>query len=150
MNILTPVGDSAKPNNPKKSVVEKSKKGLFSLFDRELSIHEQSEEHGEERIDSLRQEIETLGDKLEKEPTLNHFSQFRDALSRLAKKINHEAYKLEKTGGTPQNPRYFEIITVIDREADRLYELIMQEQKNRLAITAKVIGIKGLVVDLIG
>ena len=47
------------------------------------------------------------------------------------------------------NPRYYEIITVIDKEADKLYELVVKEQKDRMAITASVIGIKGLVVDLI-
>ena len=47
------------------------------------------------------------------------------------------------------NPRYYEIITVIDREADKLYELIVKEQKDSMAITASVIGIKGLIVDLI-
>lgn len=120
------------------------------MFDKELSIHEHADESKTADVDELRREIDRLGDKLEEEPTLPNFSNFRDALSRLAKKINSEAYRLDKFGGTPQNPRYYEIITVIDREADRLYELIMQEQKNRLAITARVIGIKGLVVDLIG
>ena len=78
-----------------------------------------------------------------------NFKNFRDQLSKLAKRITNEAYQLEKIGGTPQNPRYFEIITVINAEADRLYNLIVKENRNHLAITAKVIGIKGMVVDLI-
>jgi len=89
------------------------------------------------------------GEKLECEPTLTNFKQFRELLSRLAKRINNEAYRLDKVGGTPLNPRYFEIITVIDKEADKLYELVIKEQKDRMSITAAVIGIKGLVVDLI-
>lgn len=100
-------------------------------------------------IDELRKEIETAGGRLENEPTIPNFKQFRDILSKLAKRISAEAYYLEKSGGTPQNPRYFEIITTINFEADKLYNLIIQEQKNNMAITAKVIGIKGLVVDLI-
>jgi len=63
--------------------------------------------------------------------------------------VNAEAYRLDKIGGTPQNPRYHEIITVIDREADQLYNLIIKENKDTMAITARIIGIKGLVVDLI-
>jgi len=70
-------------------------------------------------------------------------------LSTLAKRVNTEAYRLDKVGGTPQNPRYYEIITVINREADILYNLIVKENKDTMAITAKVIGIKGLVVDLV-
>lgn len=150
MQIHNPllVGNNNAPT--KKGPAEKVKKSLFSLFDRELAIHEKPDESQENDIEELRKEIELFGDKVEREPTLPNFSGFRNALSRLAKKINSEAYRLDKFGGTPQNPRYYEIITIINREADRLYELIMQEQKNRLAITAKVIGIKGLVVDLIG
>lgn len=150
MNILSPIANGANSPAAKKNVPERVKKGLFSLFDKELSVHENSEDSTENDIVTLRHEIETTGDILDKDPTVPNFTRFRDALSKLAKKINGEAYRLEKFGGTPQNPRYYEIITIINREADRLYELIMQEQKNRLAITAKVIGIKGLVVDLVG
>ena len=147
---VVPISGADQQRTAKKNSAQTLKKGLFSLFDRELAVHDQSAQSPELEIDVLRKEIEESGEKLEKEPTLPNFTRFRDALSRLAKRINSEAYKLEKFGGTATNPRYYEIITVIDREADRLYELIMQEHKNRMAITAKVIGIKGLVVDLVG
>jgi len=61
-------------------------------------------------IGELRKEIESAGDKLDREPTITNFKQFRDILSKLAKRINAEAYRLEKGGGRPQNPRYYEII----------------------------------------
>lgn len=120
-----------------------------TLFSTEMLQHEiQTNGYGQE-IDTLRKEIETAGDKLEKEPTIHNFKHFRDILSKLAKRISSEAYCLEKCGATPQNPRYYEIITTINVEADKLYNLVIQEQKNNMAITANVIGIKGLVVDLI-
>ncbi len=56
-----------------------------------------------------------------------NFKRFRELLSQLAKRISTEAYRLEKIGGTPQNPRTFEIITVINAEADKLYNLVVQE-----------------------
>lgn len=37
---------------------------------------------------------------------------------------------------------------MIDREADNLYRLIMTENKDRLAITNKILELKGLVIDL--
>lgn len=102
----------------------------------------------EQEVGDLRKEIDQAGEKLEQEPNLANFKIFRDLLSRMAKRITTEAYRLEKIGGTAQNPRYYEIVTVINAEADRLYHMIVHEQRNRMAITAKVIGIKGLVVDL--
>ena len=124
---------------------EKDSKGIFA---RELGQQQDTADRYREEVEILRKEIETTGDKLSDEPTLGNFSKFRDALGRLARRISNEAYRLEKFGGTPENPRYYEIINVINHEADRLYRLILQEQRDNLAITAQVIGIKGMVVDL--
>jgi len=123
--------------------------GAASQFATEFSQQQAELNSYEQEIEDLRTEIDQAGDKLQKEPTLSNFKRFRDQLSKLAKRISNEAYHLNKIGGTPQNPRYFEIITIINAEADRLYNLIIKENKDHLAITAKVIGIKGMVVDLI-
>lgn len=139
---LRELDKNTKSSSPVKSM-------LNSLFANELNSHTEEAASYQDDIESLRSEIEKAGTQLESEPTLPNFKHFRDLLSRLAKKVNTEAYRLEKVGGTAQNPRYFEIITVINREADNLYNLIIKENRNSMAITAKVIGIKGLVVDLI-
>jgi uncharacterized protein len=125
------------------------KKIMNSIFAGELSHHEEGVASYQDDIDTLRTDIEKAGNLLTTEPTLANFKQFRDLLSKLAKKVSAEAYRLDKFGGTPQNPRYYEIITVINREADNLYNLIVKENRDTMAITAKVIGIKGLVVDLV-
>lgn len=125
------------------------KKGLSALFSQKLQTQSSDIDSYEHEVSELHKEIEAAGDKLAEDPTLTNFKQFRDSLSRLAKRISSEAYRLEKFGGTPQNPRYYEIITVINSEADRLYDLVIRQQRDNLAITAKVIGIKGLVVDLL-
>jgi len=122
---------------------------ILGLFSSQISQKEKEVSTYNQDIIELQKEVETAGDKLVLEPTLTSFKNFRDVLSRLAKRISNEAYRLEKFGGTPQNPRYYEIITIINSEADRLYNYIVQDQKDNMAITAKVIGIKGLVVDLI-
>lgn len=125
------------------------KSALSSFFADGLSKHEQEIDEYEKDVDTLRKEIEETGNKLTLEPTLPNFKQFRDLLGTLAKRISSEAYRLEKFGGTAQNPRYFEIITIINNEADKLYNLIIKENRDSIAITAKVIGIKGLVIDLV-
>ncbi len=146
-------------NNPridgasKKSLPPSSQRpgggGLLSLFSSELKSKKVEMEVYEYDINELKNQIDQAGKMVENEPTLPNFKKFRETLSKLAKKISSEAYRLEKIGGTPMNPRYYEIITVIDREADNLYQLVIKEQKDRMAITNSVIGIKGLVIDLI-
>jgi len=123
--------------------------GLFSLFSSELQAKQHDSDQYNEDIQALRTSLDTAGQVLEQEPTIHNFKQYREILSKLAKQVSNEAYRLEKIGGTAMNPRYYEIITVIDKEADKLYELVVKEQKDRMAITASVIGIKGLIVDLI-
>ncbi|NTW99332.1 MAG: YaaR family protein [Geobacteraceae bacterium] len=125
------------------------KKIMNSFFADELNNQEEGIDSYQDDIEGLRTEIEKAGNLLTAEPILSNFKQFRYLLGKLAKKVNAEAYRLDKFGGTPQNPRYYEIITVIDREADSLYNLIVKENRDSMAITAKVIGIKGLVVDLV-
>lgn len=133
-------------NNPKESLKSIGGASIFSaaLTQKQSDIDAYSYE-----ITELKKEINDAGDKLEQEPTLENFKRFRNLLSQMVKRVNGEAYRLEKIGGTPQNPRYYEVISVINTEADQLYKLIIHEQRNRIAIIAKVIGIKGLVVNLV-
>jgi uncharacterized protein len=125
------------------------KKLVSGLFEKELSIKQTETDSYQSDVDQLKKEIDFYGDTLSREPTLANFKKFRELLGQLVKRVNSEAYRLEKIGGTALNPRYFEVIKVINSEAEQLHDLIVKEQRNNMAITAKVIGIKGLVVDLI-
>lgn len=132
-----------------KSNASLKKSGGNFLFASTLTSVQDGIDSYAQEVEALKNEIDLAGDKLEQEPNLENFKRFRELLSQLAKRVNAEAYRLEKVGGTPQNPRYFEVINVINKEADHLYRLIVSEQRNRMAIIERVIGIKGLVVDLI-
>mgnify|MGYP001805921494 CR=1 FL=1 len=141
------IRDTRKGQQPATTKSDSNK--LFSLFSSEMNAKQLKAECYDKDIAELRSDLDAAGNSVEHEPTLKNFKHFRNLLSKLAKQVSTEAYRLEKVGGTPMNPRYYEIITIIDKEADKLYELIVKEQKNRMAITASVIGIKGLIVDLI-
>lgn len=135
--------------DPSTPTTRKGSVNLFSLFSAELNSKKAESDAYDVDINALRKEIDTAGQLLEHEPTVTNFKKFRELLGSLAKRVTNEAYRLEKIGGTPMNPRYYEIITVIDSEAEKLYQMVIKEQKDRMAITASVIGIKGLIVDLL-
>jgi uncharacterized protein YaaR (DUF327 family) len=143
-NLLTP-----KTIGKKKSSANTYLADNDSLLTTSFGKHLKEIESYTKEIEDLKISINSAGDMLENEPNIPNFKKFRELLSQLAKRINAEAYRLEKVGGTPQHPRYFEVIHVINSEADKLYKLILSEQRNRIAIIEKVIGIKGLVVSLI-
>jgi uncharacterized protein len=99
-------------------------------------------------LQRLKEEIDKAGDILEQEPTIANFKIFRELLGAMARKVSSEAYKMEMlTSGF--TGRTHEVITVIDKEADLLYHLVMREQKDHIRIVAKIIKIKGLVVDFV-
>jgi len=142
--------------NPFKGLIEEKKSGSnsrkapgLSLFADTLSHQCATEDSYAQEIETLRKEIDFAGDTLSREPTIANFKKYKELLSRLVKKISSEAYRLEKIGGTPVNPRYYETITVINAEAEQLYNLIVAQQQSNLKIVEKVMGIKGLVIDLI-
>lgn len=129
----------------KSTPAKKSADSGTSLFARKLGLVSRDSANYAGQLQELKEEIDRAGDSLEKEPTIVNFKLFRDLISAFARKVSSEAYRLEIQGSPGQ--RCHEIITIIDREADALYHLIMQEQKNHIKITAQIMKIKGLVVD---
>ena len=99
-------------------------------------------------LQRLKEEIDKAGDTLEQEPTIVNFKAFRELIGAMAKKVSSEAYRIELVGGGFTG-RTHEVMTVIDKEADLLYHLVMREQKDHIRITAQIIKIKGLVVDFL-
>lgn len=99
-------------------------------------------------LQRLKEEIDKAGGILEQEPTIVNFKAFRELIGTLAKKVSAEAYRIELVGGGFSG-RTHEVMTVIDKEADLLYHLIMREQKDHIRIVSQIIKIKGLVVDFL-
>ena len=93
--------------------------------------------------------VAAIREALDREPTVANFRAFRELLGAITGKVLEIGYRLEKVGGTAIDPHYHEVIAVIDREADQLYQLMLRQQKDHIAITTKILEIKGLVVDLL-
>ena len=100
------------------------------------------------KLQELKEEIDRAGDTLDREPTIANFKVFRELLGSMAKKISADAYRMELVSGT-SNTHVLEVMTVIDREADTLYHLIIKEHKDHIRITSQIMKIKGLVVDFL-
>ena len=99
-------------------------------------------------LQRLKEEVDKAGEALEQEPTIVNFKAFRAAIGTMAKKVSSEAYRIEVVGGGLSG-RSHEVMTVIDKEADLLYHLVMREQKDHIRIVAQIVKIKGLVVDFL-
>ena len=75
--------------------------GLFSLFSSELQSKHYEADHYNQNLAELRTSLDEAGQSLEQEPTIQNFKKFRELLSKLAKQVSNEAYRLEKVVELP-------------------------------------------------
>ncbi len=120
---------------------------IVSPFSQMLNIEETEHDVYKMELEQLRNEIEEAGSALDKVPTLKEFNKFRDLIGVLTQKVSKEAFKLKTIGLYSRNKH--QIIYTINAELSQLYQLVMSEQKNRIAIASKVIRLNGLVVDVL-
>lgn len=123
--------------------------GIVSLFRRNLETETREITRHDDILERLVERLDETGQRLEREPTMATFREYRELLTTVTTRFIQMAYRLEKLGGTPFDPRYHERVAVIDREADSLLRLVVSRQKKRLDIARKIMEIRGLVVDLL-
>jgi uncharacterized protein YaaR (DUF327 family) len=124
------------------------RKSASSIFFGELNRQEgKLLDNERQALEELRGKLFDAGEKLEKDPTIANLSVFRELIGAFAKKATSMAYRIETLKGD-YGSRPLDIVTVIDREVDELYHLVMQGQQARIRIAAKISSIKGLIVKL--
>lgn len=101
-----------------------------------------------QELQALRQDIEKAGARLEKHPSIENLEVFRQLLGSLLKKVTSNAYQVVSSGNYWDVYKRNQIVMTIDREAEELFDRVMDEQKGRVEIVKKIIRIQGLVVDL--
>lgn len=102
-----------------------------------------------QQLAELQQRLEQAGDELERNPTAGNLEVFRALLSGLVDKVVKTGFRVDNVGPGWHPADRHQIIRQIDAEAENLLQLVMNEQKDRMAIARKLINIKGLVIDLL-
>lgn len=100
-------------------------------------------------LQDLRRRLDQAGEHLDRDPTIENLETFRNLIVTLTRKITAKAYRLERTPGSWNDAHTQHVIKVIDREADSLLALVMQNNQDRIRITAKILEIRGLIVDIL-
>ncbi|WP_114418340.1 YaaR family protein [Marinospirillum perlucidum] len=134
-----PAGRSAK--------AEKSKTSFNDQLMQQVSVGGRAELKKE--LDQLQELLGQAGEELERNPTVGNLEVFRSLLSNLVGKVIKGSFKVDSVGPGWHPADRHQVIRQIDREAEELLHLVMNEQKDRVAITRRLFNIKGLVVDLL-
>ena len=117
-----------------------------SLFSRELARKEEIIlDLDSMELDDIREELQEIGESFEKDPTLANFRIFREMIGRFARKATSLAYRIEKIKGNRHNC-ILEIVSIIDRNADELYRLVMEGERDRLSLAKRIANINGMIV----
>ncbi len=123
------------------------RRGGASIFFSELNRQEEKQQDTEKQsLKDLRDKLFHVGDRLEEEPSPANLVEFRQLIGTFAKKATSMAYRFESMGSLFGSN--LGLINVIDKEVDELFQLVMQGQRARIDIAAKISTIKGLIIKL--
>jgi hypothetical protein len=118
-----------------------------SIFSSELNRQgEKQQDIEKQSLKDLRDKLFLVGDRLEQEPSPAILAEFRELIGTFAKKATSMAYRFESMGCLIGSN--LGLISVIDKEVDELLRLVVQGQRARIDIAAKISTIKGLIIKL--
>lgn len=100
-------------------------------------------------LHQLQELMEQSGEELERNPTIGNLEVFRAVLAQLVAKVVKGGFQVDSVGPGWHPADRHQIVRRIDDEAEELLELVMHQQKDRVAIARRLVNIKGLVIDLI-
>ncbi|MDH4199068.1 MAG: YaaR family protein [Spirochaetia bacterium] len=97
-------------------------------------------------FDFFMDNLEDIENKFIENPDSANFFEYKTYLKTVAGKIIQNAYK--KISLKDSKKKQYEIVKVIDKNLDELYQLIMQKSANKQKISIIMGNIKGLILDL--
>ena len=147
---------NSKTATAKKSVFANSlqkKQEEFNLASEGLPIELAGMEI-EEAIVFLKDELDSAGDKLASDQSLEQIENYRKKLSNFMKYVTRKIYKRKKRGfplidTKTGKPAYFVQIQVINEKLETLTNDIIYNHSKNLNILAKIEELNGLIVDLL-
>jgi hypothetical protein len=145
MQITGARSTGIRPQNGRVIIVRNSSPSPFS---RELAKKEEIiRDLDALELEDIKEELLDMGASFEKEPTLANFRIFRELIGKFARKALSLAYRIERLKGA-RHGCIHEIVSVIDRNADEIYRLVMDEQRDRLCLAGRIANINGMIVRI--
>lgn len=107
--------------------------------------------HLNERIDRALAQIDQLGNRLAEGLSMAELKRYRQAVGALLKDLTDNMIQVKTNlEWDTQSWEHRSLITIrrVDEELERLTEMVLSQEKDRLAILAKIGEIKGMLLDV--
>lgn len=103
------------------------------------------------RLSGLMQEITRQGDSLSKKKDIKDMKRYRGLVKDFMNEILNRSHKFSRENFLDRKGRHrvYGIIRLVDQNLDELAEELLKDEKDNIAILAKIGEIRGLLIDLI-
>lgn len=103
------------------------------------------------RLSGLMQEITRQGDAISKKKDIKDMKKYRSLVKDFMNEILNRSHKFSRENFLDRKGRHrvYGLIRLVDQNLDELAEELLKDEKDNIAILAKIGEIRGLLIDLI-
>ncbi len=103
-----------------------------------------------QKLESLFNDIEKQGKKLAETLNLKDLKKYRDLIQKFLDYAVNKMYHLREQSGWDRRGRHkiYTMVETVNKELEELTNLLLSEQKDKIAILAKIDEIRGLLIDI--
>lgn len=104
-----------------------------------------------ERLNLMMQEITMQGDKIVKRVDVRDMRKYRSMIKEFMNEIVNRSHKFSRENFLDRRGRHrvYGIIRLVDEKLDELAQELVKEEKDKIAILAKIDEIRGLLLDIL-
>lgn len=103
-----------------------------------------------QELEKLFMDIERQGKALSKSLNLKDLKKYKDLIQKFLDYAVNKMYHLKEQPGWDRKGRYkiYTVIETVNKELEKLTEMLLSEQQDKISILAKVDDIRGMLVDI--
>jgi uncharacterized protein len=114
------------------------------------ALQDSDTQHRNEACENILQQIDTVSEELKKAPTPAGMKRYRGLISDFVKEAMNQSYEVNENlhWDRQGNRKNFVLVKQINRSVEDLMDSVMNQEKKRIDLVAKLGEIRGLLVDL--
>ncbi len=103
-----------------------------------------------QKLESLFNEIDKQGKKLAETLNLKDLKKYKDLIQKFLDYAVNKMYHLKEQSGWDRRGRHkiYTMVVTVNKELEKLTNMLLSDQQDKIAILAKIDEIRGLLIDI--